>query len=77
MSKLPEITYGQLMKELDKYRPSRFSGNFTKQQDEFILKCRNSENPVSWDKMVELWTKLSWSKIGRSAIRERYNKLKQ
>jgi len=43
-----------------------------------IYYCQtNSENPVSWDKMVELWTKLGWGKIGRSAIRERYNKLKQ
>ena len=74
---LPKITYGQLMKELDKYRPNRVSGDYTKQQDEFILKCRDSKNPVSFNKMTELWTKLGWSKISKSALRLRWYKLKQ
>ena len=76
MSKLPKITYNQLMKELDKYRPVH-GGNYTNEQDEFIRKCRNSDRPITWDTIVNLWTQLGWGDISATTLSRHYKKLKQ
>ena len=72
--KEPQITFNELMKELDNYRDTKFV--LTKDQKDFILKCRENKNPITWTKMSELWAKLGWGRMPISTLRDKYRKIK-
>jgi hypothetical protein len=61
---MPEITYNELMSELDKYRINGNKKTYTEEQIEFLKQCRNGEKrKVAYPKMVELWEKVGWGHI--------------
>ena len=67
-----EITYSELMKELDKFRVTdRTRIKLTPEQETFIKKARLHKNPIQYGEMVKLWEKVGWGKINKSAIRNR------
>lgn len=70
------ITYAELMKELDKHR-TMYKSKLTKEQENFILKCRDNESPVTYPVMVKLWERTGWGKIGTTTLRNHYKKLKE
>lgn len=73
---MPNISYNELMKELDKYRVSGGKISFTKEQDKFILECRDKKKGcVPYPKMLELWLKLGWGKISNKTLMSRYREL--
>lgn len=55
------ITYSELMKEVEKLRNKSVRRlNFTKEQREFILSCRDKKPQVSFKNMCVLWEKAGW-----------------
>ena len=62
-------------KNIDRYR-SRGKIVLTKEQREFLLLCREGEQPVSYVKMADLWQQLGWGEVSKSGIEERYKKVK-
>ena len=74
MTKL-NITFSELMNELDKYRSNKRQP-LTKEQEQFLIKAREGQ-PVSWNDIAMLWQKAGWGKLGRSTLQERYSKLKK
>jgi hypothetical protein len=70
------FTWESLQKELDTYRIKGNEKHFTPEQKEFLLKCRDNENPIPYSKMAELWEKLGWGKVAYHSMREWYKKVK-
>ena len=65
--------FKQVMKSLDQFRgTSKSRVTLTKDQKEFLLKCRDHEQPISWTKTTELWNQIGWPQITETAIRNRY-----
>lgn len=64
-----KITFDELMSELDKFGDKRYTGEFTDQQKEFIIKARNKR--VSYRVMCTLWEKAGWGKISKSTLRDK------
>lgn len=63
----------QIMKNLDQFRGnSKKRISITKEQKEFLLKCRDHEQPISWEKITELWAQIGWGALTNTAIRNRY-----
>ena len=64
------ITFGELMKELDKHR-NRYSRSkeLTKEQIKFIKACRVHKLPVSYSSMARLWAHIGWGNMSASTIR--------
>lgn len=66
------ISYDELMKELDSYRITPTNKiKLTKKQIEFIKKCRTPREKVPHQKMAELWEQLGWGKTSEASIRRR------
>lgn len=75
MKKDVVISFTELMNELDSFRTRSHSRIvLTKEQKQFINKCRNHTNPVSYSVMAELWAKAGWGKINKSTVRDLYLK---
>lgn len=75
MKKPEQITYNELMKGLDQFRErSSRAKPITKEQKEFLIKCRKNPKPISYYKMAQLWSKV-WSPIGRTTIWEKCEKI--
>lgn len=69
-------SYSEVMKSLDKFRGhKKTSKPLTKQQIEFLKKCREHENPVPYLDMTKLWKDLGWGDYSASAIRLKYKQL--
>jgi hypothetical protein len=62
------ISYDELMRELDRYRSC--SSTLTKQQIDFIIKCRMEARKVPYEKMCELWSKVGWGNISYGTMRK-------
>ena len=75
----PTITLDELYKDLDKYREDNSHRRFqlTEEQKDFLLKCRDNPNPVSYPKMVVLWKRLGWGELNAESIRKRYLRVKE
>ena len=71
------FTYESLMKDLDQYRGSVTWNNITGEQRDFIIKCREHPQPISFPKMAVLWEKLEWGKIKGNSIQNIYDKIKE
>jgi len=72
-----KITYEELMAELDKYRgrpPQSTEIFLTPQQVEFFKKCRETDPPVSYGRMAELWGRLGWGKRTHKSMKALYYK---
>jgi hypothetical protein len=72
---VPTISFSELMAEVEKCRQMPMQREFTPEQDNFILACRNHQSPVRFPKMLELWKKAGWGDICEGALRNRYRKL--
>lgn len=75
----PKITYAELMKDLDKYRTKKGSGIYvtmTKEQEKFLIKCKNHKRPVPERKIAELWSQM-WGNVSRYVITYRIELLKK
>jgi hypothetical protein len=71
-NKNTNITFDEVMKELDKYRVGNVKQIIlTDQQKEFITKCRMGNKKVPYNVMVSLWEKMGWGKIGDTSMRRR------
>lgn len=68
------FTYEQVLRSLDEHRPS-YTREMTKEQKEFLIKCRDHERPVQWSEMARLWEKLGWGKITNDGLRRRYGRI--
>lgn len=68
------ISYSELMKTLDSFRGvvQKKQRVLTKEQKEFLSKCREHKIPVSFKTMAELWTKVGWGKMNQSTMRSIY-----
>lgn len=69
------ISYGELMAELDKHRYTK-EVVLTKEQVEFMLKCREGNRCVSFSRMAILWERLGWGKVCQATLYNRYQKLR-
>lgn len=67
-----EITYSELMKELDKFRVTdRKRINLTPEQEKFIKKARLHKHPIQYEEMAKLWEKVGWGKMHKTNMRTR------
>ena len=68
MSKLKDV-----LKNIDQFRGRSIKKiAITPEQKEFLLTCRDHENPVPFDKMAELWAELGWGNFTGECVRKRY-----
>lgn len=74
-----DITYSDLMKELDKYRPAfaRQIDRLSDEQVKFLITCREHSHPITYPVMCELWEKLGWGKTTDTSMRRYYDKVKK
>ena len=74
---MSEITYSELMTELNKFPNKQKGTNYTKEQLEFVDKAK--EKGLSWKKIVELWNTVGgWEKINcYRTLSGNYNYYKQ
>jgi hypothetical protein len=62
-----------VLKELDSLRGRDVKKLIvTPEQKEFLLKCRDHANPVTYGKMAVLWEELGWGEIAQESLRARY-----
>ena len=71
------LTFEQLMAEVEKSRPSLNYSMITEEQKKFIRVCRDGFPPVTYPRMVELWEKAGWGKVNRTTLQEWYRKIKE
>jgi hypothetical protein len=72
------ITYAELMKEVDKIegRSEQYRVTLTEQQIKFIKKARSKNPPLSWRQILDLWNKSGWQKYrNEETLRRRFNDL--
>lgn len=64
----------KVMASLDNYRSavSRVKP-LTKEQIDFLKKCREHDHPIAYPNMVMLWEQCGWGKISTTAIRNRWS----
>ena len=74
---MTEITYSELMSELDKFPNKPKGTNYTNEQLDFVDKAK--EKGLSWKKITELWNTVSgWEKINcYRTLSGNYNYYKQ
>lgn len=65
------------MNNLKSYKIIKKKSELTKEQKEFLLKCREGENVVGWDIMAKLWEEIGWGKITSSGLRYLYKKIEK
>lgn len=66
-------SFNEIMKNLDNYRGHKKTAKpLTKQQIEFLKKCRDHECPVPFTEVAKLWKQLGWSNYSASALRLKY-----
>lgn len=63
------------MKELDKYKTAGIT-EITDEQKQFLLKAREGNKKITWEKITELWVRVGWGKKGETTIRRYYKQLK-
>lgn len=68
-----EISYDELMNELEKYRPEYAEiKSFTQEQVVFLKACRENSRPINWNAVAELWGKRGWGKVKAQNLARRY-----
>ena len=66
---MSEITFSELMTELDKHRQAT---GLTTEQIEFLKSARDEKKGVvPYPKIRELWTQKGWNAIGITTLRNR------
>ena len=74
---MKDTKFKQVMKNLDQYRTGKYSKlSLTKEQEEFLIACRDNVQPVTWLKIAELWKEIGWGDISETSIRHRYKLVK-
>lgn len=63
------ISFDELMAEIDKYKIKQNKSTLTEQQKKFILKCRVGNEKVIYEKMCELWDRLGWGSVSLGTMR--------
>jgi hypothetical protein len=77
MKEPKHISFDELMKNLDQFRGSAGTNfELSKDQKEFLLRCRDHNFPVIYPKMAELWQGLGWGDISTDSLRRLYLKAK-
>jgi hypothetical protein len=71
------ITFEELMSELDKYRPTRSYKVLTQQQIALISKCRDSDRPIPYPKICEMWKQLWDEEVRPTTIRGWYDDIQR
>jgi len=80
--KEPEITYDELMKELEKYRHVPLNRRtvldiMTEEMKMFLYAAREHTEPISYAILADVWEEKFGKRVGRSQLRERYMALKK
>lgn len=68
--------YKEIMNNLNRFKTIKKKCELTKEQKEFLLKCREGNNVVSWDTMAKLWEEIGWGKITSSGLRYLHKKIR-
>lgn len=67
------LSFSTVLKNLDDYRGAKKTSKpLTKQQIEFLKKCREHDNPVPYPDMAKLWKQLGWGDFSPSSLRLKY-----
>lgn len=71
------LTFEQLMAEVEKCRAGLNYSVLTYEQKRFITACRDCLPQVTYQKMAELWGRAGWGKVNRTTLQEWYRKMKE